>query len=264
MRLLHPLGLLLALGVPVLAWGSLPPKTLAELAGASDRIVLARVADQRVNVPGGNVKQMTTISNLEILQRYHGKMAIVDDHRLLVLGYNFTRRDMESSRSFGLVLEDKRVIAQAREMYEADFTRRAYVPEHGALVVSPFNSRAVLARLIQQARRQILIYECLPGMRVLASCPDVPCLGMARGAAPLVGADVRGAGRGGMLLEERFDRLLVGQPIAVVQRDELLDRLGLGKAVFDRFAAELSELALASETPGSDELALPPRRDDRG
>jgi phosphatidylserine/phosphatidylglycerophosphate/cardiolipin synthase-like enzyme len=93
------------------------------------------------------------------LQRYHGKMAIVDDRRLLVLGYNFTRRDMEHSRSFGLVLEDKRVIAQAREMYEADFNRRAYVPEHGTLVVSPFNSRAVLARLIQEARRQILIYD---------------------------------------------------------------------------------------------------------
>jgi phosphatidylserine/phosphatidylglycerophosphate/cardiolipin synthase-like enzyme len=93
------------------------------------------------------------------LQRYHGKMALVDDRRLLVLGYNFTRRDMESSRSFGLVLEDKRVIAQARDMYEADFNRRAWVPEHGALVVSPFNSRAVLARLIQQARRQILIYD---------------------------------------------------------------------------------------------------------
>jgi phosphatidylserine/phosphatidylglycerophosphate/cardiolipin synthase-like enzyme len=93
------------------------------------------------------------------LQRYHGKMAIVDDRRLLVLGYNFTRRDMEHSRSFGLMLEDKRVIAQARQMYEADFARRPYVPEHGTLVVSPFNSRAVLARLIQQARRQILIYD---------------------------------------------------------------------------------------------------------
>lgn len=93
------------------------------------------------------------------LERYHGKMAIVDDRRLLVLGYNFTRRDMEHSRSFGLVLEDTRVIAQARQMYEADFARRPYVPDHGALVVSPFNSRAVLARLIQQARRQILIYD---------------------------------------------------------------------------------------------------------
>jgi phosphatidylserine/phosphatidylglycerophosphate/cardiolipin synthase-like enzyme len=93
------------------------------------------------------------------LQRYHGKMAIVDGRRLFVLGYNFTRRDMERSRSFGLVLEDHRSVGEARRMYEADFTRRAYVPEHGKLVVSPYNSRAVLARLIQQARHQLLIYD---------------------------------------------------------------------------------------------------------
>ena len=76
-----------------------------------------------------------------------------------MLGYNFTRRDMDHSRSFGLVLDDRRAVEEARQMYEADFARRAYVPEHGALVVSPFNSRAVLARLIQQARRQLLIYD---------------------------------------------------------------------------------------------------------
>jgi phosphatidylserine/phosphatidylglycerophosphate/cardiolipin synthase-like enzyme len=93
------------------------------------------------------------------LQRYHGKMAIIDGRRLLVLGYNFTRRDMEGSRSFGLALEDPRAVAEARRMYEADFTRRAYVPEHGKLVVSPFNSRTVLARMIQGARRQLLIYD---------------------------------------------------------------------------------------------------------
>jgi phosphatidylserine/phosphatidylglycerophosphate/cardiolipin synthase-like enzyme len=93
------------------------------------------------------------------LQRYHGKMAIVDNRRLLVLGYNFTRRDMEHSRSFGLVLDDRRSVAEAGRMYEADFARRAYVPEHGKLVVSPFNSRTVLARIIQQARRQLLIYD---------------------------------------------------------------------------------------------------------
>jgi phosphatidylserine/phosphatidylglycerophosphate/cardiolipin synthase-like enzyme len=93
------------------------------------------------------------------LQRYHGKMAIVDNRRLLVLGYNFTRRDMEHSRSFGLVLDDRRAVAEAGRMYQADFEHRAYVPEHGKLVVSPFNSRTVLARIIQQARRQLLIYD---------------------------------------------------------------------------------------------------------
>jgi hypothetical protein len=67
------LGLLFALGVSGLAWGSLPSQTIAELARASDRIVLARVVDQRVNVPEGNVRQMTTISRLEVLEEYRGQ-----------------------------------------------------------------------------------------------------------------------------------------------------------------------------------------------
>src|ERR687888_341294 len=37
------------------------------------------------------------------LARYHGKMMIVDREALYVLGYNFTRRDIERSRSLGLV-----------------------------------------------------------------------------------------------------------------------------------------------------------------
>jgi hypothetical protein len=61
------------LGLPMLAWGSVPPQSLAELVRLSDRIVLARVVDQRVNVPQGNVRQMTTISRLEVLEEYRGQ-----------------------------------------------------------------------------------------------------------------------------------------------------------------------------------------------
>ncbi|WP_224367273.1 hypothetical protein [Hyalangium versicolor] len=67
------LGLLLVLGLPVLAWGSMPQQTLAQLTLGADRVVLARVVDQRVNVPQGNVKQMTTISQLEVLEEYRGR-----------------------------------------------------------------------------------------------------------------------------------------------------------------------------------------------
>jgi hypothetical protein len=74
MTSLRLLGLVLVLGLPVLAWGStLPPQTLAELTRLSDRIVLARVLDQRVHVPEGNMRQMTTISRLEVLEEYRGK-----------------------------------------------------------------------------------------------------------------------------------------------------------------------------------------------
>ncbi|WP_224245835.1 hypothetical protein [Hyalangium gracile] len=73
MNSLRLLGLLLALCVPALAWGSLPRQTLSQLTLAADRVVLARIADQRVNVPGGDVRQMTTVSRLEVLEEYRGK-----------------------------------------------------------------------------------------------------------------------------------------------------------------------------------------------
>jgi hypothetical protein len=74
MTSLRLLALLLVQSLPALTWGStLPPQTLAELTGQSDRIVLVRVVDQRVNVPQGNVRQMTTISRLEVLEEYRGQ-----------------------------------------------------------------------------------------------------------------------------------------------------------------------------------------------
>jgi hypothetical protein len=74
MRLLPPLGLLLLLSLPGLALGStMPPQALADLVRASDRVVLARVIDSQVRVPEGNVRQMTTITRVEVQEEYRGK-----------------------------------------------------------------------------------------------------------------------------------------------------------------------------------------------
>ena len=139
------------------------------LGRAARRGVAVRALVAHTNRGGGATlrKLATRLEKMKVsvsrsdddLPRYHGKMAIVDGRRVFVLGYNFTRRDMEKSRSFGLVLEDARVVGEAVRMYEADFAHRPYVPEHGTLVISPFNSRATLARIIQQAQRQLLIYD---------------------------------------------------------------------------------------------------------
>jgi hypothetical protein len=76
MTFLRLLGLLLALGLPGAALGStLPPQTITELARSADRVVLARVREQQVRVPEGNVRQMTTVSRLEVLEEYRGKGA---------------------------------------------------------------------------------------------------------------------------------------------------------------------------------------------
>src|SRR6478752_10462132 len=46
---------------------------------------------------------VTVSRTADDLVRYHGKMMIVDGRILHVFGFNFTRLDMEKSRSFGIV-----------------------------------------------------------------------------------------------------------------------------------------------------------------
>ena len=92
------------------------------------------------------------------LLRYHGKMMIVDDE-LYVFGFNYTKLDMEKSRSFGVVTRDPRLVKEATSLFEADSTRQAYKPGTDRFVVSPENSRKILAEFIEGAKKQLLIYD---------------------------------------------------------------------------------------------------------
>jgi len=92
------------------------------------------------------------------LPRYHGKMMIVDD-ALHVFGFNYTKLDIDKSRSFGIVTRDKRLVKEALAVFEADLTRQAYTPGHDRLVVSPESSRAILGLFIKKAKKQLLIYD---------------------------------------------------------------------------------------------------------
>ncbi len=92
------------------------------------------------------------------LPRYHGKMMIVDDE-LYVFGFNYTKLDIEHSRSFGLVTRDKKLVKEAATLYEADTVRQPYVPTHERLVVSPETSRVRLSKFIKGTKKQLLIYD---------------------------------------------------------------------------------------------------------
>ncbi|HEU4699042.1 MAG TPA: phospholipase D-like domain-containing protein [Gemmatimonadales bacterium] len=95
----------------------------------------------------------------EDLLRYHGKMLVIDAAELYVLGYNFTRRDIDRSRSLGIATRDPALVAEGLRLFEADFTRRTYTAGLETFVVSPLNSRAALLALIEGAERQLLIYD---------------------------------------------------------------------------------------------------------
>ena len=92
------------------------------------------------------------------LPRYHGKFMVVDGV-LHVFGFNYTKLDIEGSRSFGLITRDGKVVKEAVALFEADSTRQPYVPAHPRLVVSPETSRARLAAFIKGAKKQLLIYD---------------------------------------------------------------------------------------------------------
>jgi cardiolipin synthase len=93
------------------------------------------------------------------LMRYHGKLMIVDRKLAFILGYNFTRSDMEETRSLGIATESKEIVEAALSLFESDFERKTFLPPLEDLVVSPLNSRPVLLSLIEGAKEKLLIYD---------------------------------------------------------------------------------------------------------
>src|SRR5215208_6178129 len=62
---------------------------------------------------------VTVARTADDLPRYHGKLLLVDD-TLYVFGFNYTKLDMEKSRSFGIITRDKRLVKEAKALFEAD------------------------------------------------------------------------------------------------------------------------------------------------
>lgn len=92
------------------------------------------------------------------LVRYHAKYMIADS-TLHLLGFNFTKLDLDKSRSFAISTRDSRAVQAALKLFEADLTRQPYVPTKSNLVVSPENSRELLAGFLKGATKQLAIYD---------------------------------------------------------------------------------------------------------
>ena len=93
------------------------------------------------------------------LMRYHGKLMIVDREALHLYGFNYTGRDLSSTRSFGLIARDRRIVQEALRLFEADAQREAYEPTLDGFVVSPENAREQLATFLKRARKSLEIYD---------------------------------------------------------------------------------------------------------
>ena len=93
------------------------------------------------------------------LVRYHEKLMVVDREILYVFGFNFTRLDIDKSRSLGLMTRNRKLVQEASKLFDADCTRKAYTPGLNTFIVSPHNARERLAALIRKARRRLLVYD---------------------------------------------------------------------------------------------------------
>lgn len=93
------------------------------------------------------------------LIRYHAKFMVIDNRELHLLGFNFTKLDIDKSRSFAIATRDHKAVSEALKLFEADLTRQAFVPGKSQLVVSPENSRTMLTAFIAGAKRELAIYD---------------------------------------------------------------------------------------------------------
>lgn len=92
--------------------------------------------------------------------RYHGKLLLVDDKTLFILGFNYTELDIRRSRSLGVMTRKPSVVREARRLIETDEDRsKTFKPRKSDLVISPENARQRLTRFIRKARRELMIYD---------------------------------------------------------------------------------------------------------
>jgi cardiolipin synthase len=93
------------------------------------------------------------------LVRYHGKLMIIDRRELYVLAFNYTRIDIERSRSFGLILTNRKLVQEAGKLFDADCQRQSYKAGSPVFLVSPVNARKQLTAFIGGAKKELLIYD---------------------------------------------------------------------------------------------------------
>ena len=93
------------------------------------------------------------------LVRYHGKLMIVDRRQLFLLAFNFTFLDIERSRSFGIITNNRRHVAEAAKLFEADTKRTPYTAGSSTFLVSPVNARKQLVSFLRGAEKELLIYD---------------------------------------------------------------------------------------------------------
>lgn len=93
------------------------------------------------------------------LLRYHYKMLLIDGGALYTQAFNYTRMDIEKSRTMAVATRNKAIVSEATKLFQADCTRQPYTANHDNFLVSPENARTRLSQFIKSAKKELLIYD---------------------------------------------------------------------------------------------------------
>ena len=92
---------------------------------------------------------VTVTRTADDLVRYHGKMFIIDDKVLYLLGFNFTHMDIDLSRSLGIATSKGHIGQRGHSPLRLRFQSAVlYENAKDDLVVSPVNARKQLTSFI--------------------------------------------------------------------------------------------------------------------
>jgi len=88
----------------------------------------------------------------------HEKSMVVDGSHALVATFNFVEKYFTETRDYGVVTTDPAQVTQVAQGFEADWARAPFAPdERAGLVWSTTNSRRLMARFIDGARKSLSV-----------------------------------------------------------------------------------------------------------
>jgi len=91
----------------------------------------------------------------------HAKTMIVDGNKALIMSLNLCKSAFKKNREHGVIVEDPKIVAEIRRIFEADWRRQMYEPREPNLVVSPENSRRKTLMLITKAKNRIWLQQLI-------------------------------------------------------------------------------------------------------
>src|SRR5262245_25672871 len=93
------------------------------------------------------------------IKRYHYKFMLVDHSLSMILTFNPTQKNMHYTRDFGVVIRDEEITDELRRLFDADWNKGKFKPGTTPLVISPYNSRERLIKLLKSAKQTIRILD---------------------------------------------------------------------------------------------------------